>query len=234
MSKKLVFGILCLFVFTGYESAQTGSPKNTAGATEKKVAKKANQRPADPPKKPEPFDEADVKTMATKCVALNTEKGKIEMEFFPETAPESVRNFLNLVATKSLDTTTFSRVVPDFVIQGGDLYTSQNLTYDLKWRAVRTILDEPSLIKHERGIVSMARATEPNSASTNFFILVSKAETLDGTFAAFGRVIKGMEVVDGINKMAVEGEKPKAPVRITTAVIKTCNPEGENPETPGN
>lgn len=230
MSKKYFFAGLCLSVFASFGLAQTGTPKTTAGDADKKVVQKANERPADPPKKPEPFDGVDVKTMATKCAVLNTEKGEIEMEFFPETAPESVRNFLNLVATKALDTTTFSRVVPDFVIQGGDLYTSQNLTYDLKWRAVRPVQDEPSLIKHERGIVSMARGSEPNSASTSFFILVSKAETLDGTFAAFGRVIRGMEVVDEINKMSVENEKPKEPVRITTAAVNTCSPRSETPK----
>ncbi len=230
MSKKLFLSVFCLLAFVVSGSAQASKPIEKAANPEKKAAKKVNQRPADPPKKPEPFDEVDVKTMATKCVALNTEKGKIEMEFFPETAPESVRNFLNLVATRALDTTTFSRVVPNFVIQGGDLYTSENLTYDLKWRAVRMIPDEPSLIKHERGIVSMARGSEPNSASTSFFILVSKAETLDGTFAAFGRVIKGMEIVDRINAMSVENEKPKEPVKITTAVIKTCESQNETPE----
>lgn len=228
MSKKPVLGILCMLISAAIGIAQTDPQKTNPDNSEKKVVKKANQRPDDPPKKPEPFDETDVKTMATKCVALNTEKGKIEMEFFPETAPESVRNFLNVVATKALDTTTFSRVVPNFVIQGGDLYTSQNLTNDLKWRAVRTIPDEPSLIKHERGIVSMARGSEANSASTNFFILVRKAETLDGTFAAFGRVIKGMEIVDKINKMPVKDETPKEPIRIITAVVKTCNPPSEN------
>ncbi|NNF00258.1 MAG: peptidylprolyl isomerase [Pyrinomonadaceae bacterium] len=230
MAEKLFATLLCVLIIAVNAVAQNDPPKATTPGDEKKTAVKVNKRPQDPPKKPEPFDKADVKTMAAKCVTLNTEKGKVEIELFPESAPESVRNFLNLVATKALDTTTFSRVVPNFVIQGGDLYTSQNLTIDLKWRAVRTIPDEPSLIKHERGIVSMARGEEPNSASTSFFILVSKAETLDNKFAAFGRVIKGMDVVDAINKMSVENETPKEPVRITTAVVSSCNTAEENSE----
>lgn len=235
MSIRILSVFACLFVLSTLAFGQNETPKAPKDSTEKeRSAKKVNQRPADPPRKPEPFDEVDVKTMATKCVAINTEQGKIEIEFFPETAPHSVRNFLNLVSTKALDTTTFSRVVPDFVIQGGDLYTSQNLTYDLKWRAVRTIPDEPSMIKHERGIISMARGSEPNSASTSFFILVSKATTLDGKFAAFGRVIKGMEIVDRINKMPVENEKPKEPVRIITAVVSTCETNKEAPEITSN
>ncbi|MBA4183555.1 MAG: peptidylprolyl isomerase, partial [Acidobacteria bacterium] len=96
------------------------------------------------------------------------------------------------------------------------------MTPALDRRARRTLPDEPSQIKHERGIVSMARSDEPNSASTHFFILLSEARTLDGKFAAFGRVTKGMEVVETINKMPVEGEKPTKPVHITRATVALC------------
>ncbi|MEP7038288.1 MAG: peptidylprolyl isomerase, partial [Acidobacteriota bacterium] len=179
-----------------------------------KPVKKANQRPVVEPSKAEPFDKATVETMAKQCVKFETEAGTIEMEMFPESAPESVRSFLNLTATGAFDTTTFSRVVPDFIVQGGDLYTRrEKMTAELGNRARKTLPDEPSQIKHERGILSMARADEPHSATTNFFILVGSAPHLDGTFAAFGRVTKGMETVDAINKMPVEGDKPKNPVR---------------------
>ena len=87
--------------------------------------KKTNERPVEKPIAAEPFDKADVKAMATKCVKLESEAGDIEIEMFPETAPESVRNFLNLVATGLLDTTTFSRVVPGFVIQGGNIWSRE-------------------------------------------------------------------------------------------------------------
>ncbi|NJM52919.1 MAG: peptidylprolyl isomerase [Blastocatellia bacterium] len=88
--------------------------------------------------------------------------------------------------------------------------------------------DEPSLIKHERGIVSMARGDEPNSASTHFFILVGEAKHLDGKFAAFGRVTKGMDVVDAINKMPVVEQKPEKPVRLLKATIVACPVKTEN------
>ncbi|MEP6806556.1 MAG: peptidylprolyl isomerase, partial [Flavobacterium sp.] len=114
-------------------------------------------------------------------------------------------------------------VVPGFIIQGGDLFTrSTKLTAELDRRARLTLPDEPSLIKHERGIVSMARSDEPHSATTNFFILVGSAPHLDNTFAAFGKVTNGMEVVDAINKMPAENEKPEKPVRITRAVVALC------------
>lgn len=185
--------------------------------------KKTNERPVEKPTAAEPFDKADVKTMASKCVKFESEVGDIEMELFPETAPESVRNFLNLVATGLLDTTTFSRVVPGFVIQGGNIWSREGgVTQTMGARARRKVPDEPSKILHERGIVSMARTDEPNSATTNFFILVGNGSHLDGSFAAFGRVTKGMEVADAINKAPVADEKPEKPVRIRKASVITC------------
>ncbi len=161
--------------------------------------------------------------MATKCVKLETEAGDIEAEMYPESAPETVRNFLNLVAIGALDTTTFSRVVPGFVVQGGNLWTrSGGVTRDLGARARRPLRDEPNRILHERGVLSMARGAEPNSATTNFFILVSSGSHLDGIFAAFGRVTRGMEVVDAINKASVTEEKPDKPVHIRRAGVVPC------------
>jgi peptidyl-prolyl cis-trans isomerase B (cyclophilin B) len=186
---------------------------------------KANARPTPPPDQaPEPWDKADVKAMASQCVSLDTEAGMIEIELYPEHAPESVRNFLNLVATGLFDTTSFDRVVPNFVIQGGNIWSREDkkVTRAMGQRARRTIPDEPNKILHERGIVSMARADEPNTATTNFFILVADAAYLNNKFAAFGKVTKGMDVVDAINKAPVSEEKPEKPVRIKKAIIAAC------------
>ncbi|MBA4124738.1 MAG: peptidylprolyl isomerase [Acidobacteria bacterium] len=225
MLKFLILIVVCLFAFVGAADAQKKSAETMVKESAPRTIKKANQRPVVEASKAaasEPFDKADVKTMAAQCVKFETEGGVIEMEMFPESAPESVRSFLNLTATGAFDTTTFNRVVPNFVIQGGDLFTKQKMMPALDKRARRTLPDEPSQIKHERGILSMARSDEPNSASTHFFILLSEARTLDGKFAAFGRVSKGMEVVETINKMPVEGEKPTKPVRITRATVALC------------
>ena len=187
--------------------------------------KKANRRTAGSTGKDsaaERFERASVETMRAQCVKLETGAGIIELEMFPESAPESVRNFLNLAASGAFDTTKFNRVVPGFVVQGGNLGTREKLTPELFKRAQRAVPDEPSLIKHERGILSMARTDAPNSATTNFFILVREARHLDGTFAAFGRVTSGMEVVDAINKMPVDGDKPTKPVRLDRAVVAPC------------
>ena len=186
---------------------------------------KANARPTPPPDQaPEPWDKADVKAMASQCVSLDTEAGMIEIELYPEHAPESVRNFLNLVATGLFDTTAFDRVVPNFVIQGGNIWSREDkkVTRAMGQRARQTIPDEPNKILHERGIVSMARADEPNTATTNFFILVADAAYLNNKFAAFGKVTKGMDVVDAINKAPVSEEKPEKPVRIKKAIIAAC------------
>lgn len=185
--------------------------------------KKANARTVtEPPAAAEPFDGASAEKMAEQCVTLDTELGAIEIAMMPEVAPESVRNFLNLSATGALDTTTFSRVVKGFVIQGGNLQTSEKWSAELAKRMTHKIPDEPGLVKHVRGIVSMARTDEANSATTHFFILVGTGQHLDSKFAAFGTVTKGMEVVDAINQAPAEGEKPEKPVKIKRAIVVSC------------
>jgi peptidyl-prolyl cis-trans isomerase B (cyclophilin B) len=185
--------------------------------------KKANARAAATPAPPgEPFDGAPLEKMAGQCVTLETELGAIEIAMMPENAPEAARNFLNLSATGALDTTTFSRVVKGFVIQGGNLQTSEKWGEALAKRMTHKLPDEPGLVKHVRGIVSMARTDEPNSSTTHFFILVTTAPFLDSKFAAFGSVTKGMEVVDAINQAPTEGEKPEKPVKINRALVSPC------------
>ena len=186
--------------------------------------KKANAREAAPQTENllDPFDGASVEKMAAQCVTLETDLGAIEIAMMPEVAPESVRNFLNLSATGALDTTTFSRVVKGFVIQGGNLSTSEKWGPELAKRMSHRLPDEPGIVKHVRGIVSMARTDEPNSATTHFFILVGPGSHLDSKFSAFGTVTKGIEVADAINQAPAEGEKPEKPVKINRAVVKPC------------
>jgi peptidyl-prolyl cis-trans isomerase B (cyclophilin B) len=190
-------------------------------STSQDVPKKANPR-LQAETVVDPFDGASVEKMASQCVTLETELGPIEIAMMPEVAPEAVRNFLNLSATGALDTTTFSRVLKGFVIQGGNLQTSEKWNAELAKRMTHKLPDEPGLVKHVRGIVSMARTDEPNSATTHFFILVAPAPHLDSKFSAFGTVTKGMEVVDAINQAPGQGETPDKPVRINRAVVAPC------------
>lgn len=211
---SLIFGTVRL------AAQQTAAPKEKS-VDAPPAPKKINSRPPTAPLA-EPFEKASVETMKTQCVRFDTEAGLIEVEMFPENAPESVRNFLNLVALGALDTTVFSRVITGFVIQGGNISTRESITTELAKRARRTIPDEPSQIRHERGILSMARSDEPNTATSHFFILVGDGVHLDGKFAAFGRVTSGLDVADKINKMPVTDDKPDNPVRIRKAVVYTC------------
>jgi peptidyl-prolyl cis-trans isomerase B (cyclophilin B) len=207
----IVFSLLLLTSASAQSNAPIEPPK------------KANARTTvEEPVAAEPFDGASVEKMAAQCVTLETELGAIDIAMMPEVAPEAVRNFLNLSATGALDTTTFSRVVKGFVIQGGNLQTSEKWSAELAKRMQHKLPDEPGLVKHVRGIVSMARTDEPNSATTHFFILVGTGQHLDSKFAAFGTVTKGMEVVDAINQAPAENEKPEKPVKINRAVVVPC------------
>jgi len=190
-------------------------------STSQDVPKKANSRTV-ATETAEPFDGATIEKLGAQCVTLETEPGAIEIAMMPEVAPEAVRNFLNLSATGALDTTTFSRVLKGFVIQGGNLQTSEKWSAELAKRMTRKLPDEPGLVKHVRGIVSMARTDEPNSSTTHFFILVAPAPHLDSKFSAFGTVTKGMEVVDAINQAPGDGEKPEKPVKINRAIVAPC------------
>ncbi|HEX8141108.1 MAG TPA: peptidylprolyl isomerase [Pyrinomonadaceae bacterium] len=204
------------------------------------VAQNNNSNTAPPPKKNErpaavldaarePFDGASVEKMAAQCVRLETEAGEIEMEMLPETAPETVRNFLNLSAIGAFDGTTFHRTVKGFIIQGGSLASKQPLTLEQARRMARVIPDEPNPVKHVRGIVSMARSDKPNTATSSFFILVGDGPRLDGMFAAFARVTRGMEAADAINNAPAEEEKPAKPVRLKRALVTPCPPPSTQP-----
>jgi peptidyl-prolyl cis-trans isomerase B (cyclophilin B) len=220
---RIFFLALCAACLSAAARAQQQPAVQQPAAQVKQEAApaKKNARP-EAAAAAEPFDKATVEQMSKQCVTLDTESGQVVAEMLAEAAPETVRNFLNLAATGAFDTTTFSRVVRGFVIQGGNLSTREKLTPELLRRAVRTVPDEPNAVKHVRGVLSMARSDQPNSATTNFFILVGDASHLDGTFAAFGRVTRGMEVVDAINNAEAEGEKPKHPVRINRATVAPC------------
>jgi peptidyl-prolyl cis-trans isomerase B (cyclophilin B) len=128
--------------------------------------------------------------------------GKIDVELEPAAAPKTVENFLKLVNDGFYDGLTFHRSVPGFMIQGGDPNGngSGGSKDKIEGEFKSNGWDNP--ISHERGVISMARTQDPNSASCQFFIMLGEAPHLDGDYAAFGRVTEGMEAVDKI----AEGE----------------------------
>lgn len=229
MSIKVGLVLFALLSVSSLAYGQTNTTlqrQNSDNEKQSSGPRKANSRStaneSAPVKKAEPFDAATPEELNQQCVTLQTGIGDIQIEIQGKAAPETARNFLNLAATGMFDETTFSRVVPKFVIQGGNLATGQKWTNERAQRAAKTVPDEPNYIKHVRGVVSLARPDEPNQGSTHFFILVSDAPALDGKFAAFGKVISGIEVVDAINIAPVEGEKPVIPVVVKHAVVTQC------------
>lgn len=124
--------------------------------------------------------------------------GVIQVELDETAAPITVANFLKLVDNKFYDGLTFHRIIKGFMIQGGDPNGNGTGGSDESIKGEFASNGVPNPIKHERGVISMARAMDPNSASSQFFIMHQNAEHLDGDYAAFGHVISGMEVVDAI------------------------------------
>jgi peptidyl-prolyl cis-trans isomerase B (cyclophilin B) len=132
---------------------------------------------------------------------IETKFGEIEIEFLDDKAPGHVKNFIDLAKKGVYDGTTFHRVIPGFMIQGGDPKTADAATPRTMHGTGGpgyTIKAEFNDTSHKRGIVSMARANDPNSAGSQFFICVSDATFLDRQYTAFGRVRRGMEVADKI------------------------------------
>ena len=138
---------------------------------------------------------------------LKTSQGDVTVRFFSDKAPNHVRNFVDLSAKGFYDGTLFHRVIPDFMIQGGDPNTKQPETPTARYGtggnkdasgAPVNVKAEFNDTPHRRGILSMARASSPDSASSQFFIVVKDSPFLDRQYTAFGEVTKGMEVVDKI------------------------------------
>ena len=149
--------------------------------------------------------------MANPIVRITMDSGKtIRLELYPEIAPVTVENFLDLVKKGFYNGLTFHRIIPGFMIQGGD--PDGNGTggpgYSIKGEFRSNGVENP--LKHERGVISMARAFDPNSAGSQFFIMHKDAPHLDGEYAAFGKVIEGLEAVDEI--ASVETGFQDAPV----------------------
>jgi peptidyl-prolyl cis-trans isomerase B (cyclophilin B) len=171
-----------------------------------------------PPPEPEPFANDSPTALAQYRAVLETSQGAITVEFFPDKAPEHVRNFLRLAQTGVYDGTAFHRVVRGFVVQTGAL-TSRGAITEKQRKYVHTLKPEFSDTPHVKGILSMARGDDPASAMTSFFIVTGNAPSLDGKYTVFGRVVDGLSVVDAIEQSPVNGETPVTRIEITKVRI---------------
>lgn len=180
-------------------------------AKERVVITSVTIRDTPPAVKP-PFVDATAEEMAKVRSVIETTAGEIEIEFFPDKAPETVRNFLQLAAAGVYDDTLFHRVVPNFVIQTGSPAFRQTPLTAKQSALIHNLAPEFTNTPNVPGILSMARGDDPGSATTSFFICTGECRGLDNLYAVFGRVGRGMDVVMAIAAVPVDGETPKTPV----------------------
>lgn len=155
----------------------------------------------------------------------------IKAELYPEIAPNTVRNFVSLVKKGFYDGLIFHRVIPGFMIQGGcpNGNGMGGPGYDIKGEFANNGFRND--LKHERGVLSMARAMNPDSAGSQFFIMHADAPYLDGEYAAFGKVIEGMETVDEIAQVATDyNDRPRIDMVMKKVTVDTFGEEYEEPE----
>ena len=174
---------------------------------------------ADPNKK---FTPEEIKKMSETKAVIETKFGNIELKFFPEVAPQHVTNFMDLAKKGFYDGTTFHRVIPGFMIQGGDPNSkNQDRSKHGSGGPGYTIKAEFNEKSHKRGVLSMARAAHPDSAGSQFFICVADSFFLDKKYTAFGEVASGMEVADKIvNQPRDKTDNPLEKIEMKVKIVE--------------
>ncbi|CAM3506520.1 peptidylprolyl isomerase [Paenibacillus lupini] len=157
-------------------------------------------------------------------VTVEMDNGKtFKVELYPEIAPNTVNNFVSLVQKGFYDGTIFHRVIPGFMIQGGDPEGTGMGGPGYAIKGEFTSNDFQNDLLHTRGVISMARSGDPDSGGSQFFVMVADAPSLDGEYASFGEVIEGMETVDEIVNQETlktgEGSTPVKPMAIKKATV---------------
>ena len=170
--------------------------------------------------------------MANPIVTIEMENGDImKVELYPEVAPNTVNNFISLVKKGFYDGLIFHRVIRGFMIQGGCPQGTGigGPGYQIKGEFLQNGF--PNSLKHEPGVISMARAMHPDSAGSQFFIMHETSPHLDGSYAAFGKVIEGMDVVNKIAEVSTAwGDKPFEAQVMKSVTVDTQGVEYDEPE----
>ena len=170
--------------------------------------------------------------MANPVVTFEMQNGDImKAELYPEIAPNTVKNFISLVKKEFYDGLTFHRVIRGFMIQGGcpDGNGTGGPGYTIKGEFSQNGFAND--LKHDPGVLSMARAMHPDSAGSQFFIMHEKAPHLDGAYAAFGKITEGMDVVNKIAETATDyGDRPLEPQVMKKVTVETFGEEYDEPE----
>jgi peptidyl-prolyl cis-trans isomerase B (cyclophilin B) len=208
MKKVFILSVLLVFFIFGCgkkEEAQT------------EVAKKQPEQMTEPEEVTKPITQEPIERDKNPVVVMETNLGTIEIELYWQESPKLAENFLRLVISGFYDGLTFHRIVPGFVVQGGDPTGtgSGGPGYRLP--------DEPTVKKHERGALAMARSAEGNSGSQFYIALAteSTAHLDQQNFTVFAHVVKGMDVVDKIAQAEAVGQRPKDKIVMTKVFEKT-------------
>ncbi len=171
-------------------------------------------------------------TMSNPIVTIEMDNGGVmKAELYPEIAPNTVNNFISLVQSGFYDGLIFHRVIPGFMIQGGDPdgAGTGGPGYSIKGEFAQNGFQNELL--HTRGVLSMARAMDPDSAGSQFFVMVADAPHLDGGYAGFGKVIEGMETADTIVSAKRDwNDRPKQPQRMKKVTVDTQGVDYPAPE----
>lgn len=169
--------------------------------------------------------------MSNPIVTIEMENGgKIVAELYPEIAPETVNNFVSLAKQGFYDGLIFHRVIPGFMIQGGDPAGdgTGGPGYCIKGEFLMNGVQ--NTLSHKRGVLSMARAGHPNSAGSQFFIMHADAKYLNNQYAAFGKVLEGMDVVDQIAQVAIDAnDRPKTEMKMKSVTVDTLGEDYPEP-----
>ena len=222
--KNVIFAAIALVVFGCAPASNDNATKSDAANTETATATTA-PAPAAPEEKPMSYYQ-------DKVAEIHTTMGEIDVRFFPDVAPNHVRNFIDLAEKGFYNGIKFHRVIPGFMIQVGDPNTISGSRGT--WGtggSEKTVNAEFSSIPHKRGILSMARTNDPNSASSQFFIMVNDYPSLNGKYSVFGEVTKGMDVADKIVNVKTQGgDQPVDPVpAIEKIVIRAAKDDEKGP-----
>lgn len=236
MKKLLMLCLGMLFIFTTI-ACSNNTTTSTDSSTQQNDQQNQNSAATEPAansntKSPEEAKAEFNNVKKNPVVTIEMEDGqKILVELYPKVAPNTVKNFISLVNKGSYNGLIFHRVIPDFMIQGGDPQgTGQGGPgYNIKGEfSSNGFIND---LKHERGVISMARTDIPDTAGSQFFIMVKATPSLDGQYAAFGKVIKGMEEVDKIvNVQRDSNDKPLQPQKMKKVTVDTFGYKYGEPE----
>ena len=213
----------------GGETAAATATTSAAATTSSSMSDMKVPPPATAPKAIE--ENRPMSYYQDKVAELHTSSGEIDIRFFPDVAPKHVQNFIDLAEKGFYNGTKFHRVIPGFMIQGGDPNTISGdpSTWGMGG-SEKKVGAEFSSVKHKRGIVSMARPGDPNGASSQFFIMVADYPSLDGQYSVFGQVTKGMDVADKIvGAQTVGQDRPRQPTTIDKIVIREATADEKGP-----